>query len=76
MQPAGRPDRHQYRVYRRQQHHPGMGFAIPINMARTIADQIVNFGDIRRGSLGLTFDDLPPDALRDLKLTPPDNAAG
>ena len=55
--------------------NPGMGFAIPINMARTIADQIVTFGDIRRGSLGLTFDDLPPDALRDLKLTPPDSAA-
>src|SRR5262249_20103994 len=27
----------------------GMGFAIPINMARTIAAQLVKYGDVRRG---------------------------
>ncbi len=37
--------------------NPGMGFAIPVNMARIIADQIVEFGDIRRGSLGIAADD-------------------
>jgi serine protease Do/serine protease DegQ len=42
--------------------NPGMGFAIPVNMARIIADQIVEFGDIRRGSIGITIDDLPAPA--------------
>jgi S1-C subfamily serine protease len=55
--------------------NPGMGFAIPINMARTIADQILMYGDIRRGSLGLTFDELPADTIRELKLSPPQNGA-
>jgi S1-C subfamily serine protease len=42
--------------------NPGMGFAIPVNMARIIADQIVEFGDIRRGSIGITIDDPPAPA--------------
>jgi len=45
--------------------NPGMGFAIPVNMARIIADQIVEFGDVRRGSLGITIDDPLPEATRE-----------
>jgi serine protease DegQ len=52
-----------------------MGFAIPVNMARIIADQIVEFGEIRRGSLGVTFDDPTPDAMRELKITAPQGGA-
>jgi S1-C subfamily serine protease len=37
--------------------NPGMGFAIPINMARSLVDQMLEFGDIRRGVLGFTYDD-------------------
>jgi serine protease Do/serine protease DegQ len=37
--------------------NPGMGFAIPINMARSLDDQMLEFGDIRRGALGFTYDD-------------------
>ncbi len=48
--------------------NPGAGFAIPINMARNIADQIVEFGDIRRGSLGITIDDPTTSVLREFKL--------
>jgi serine protease DegQ len=33
----------------------GMGFAIPINMARSIAAQIVKYGDIRRTKNGASF---------------------
>jgi len=35
--------------------NPGMGFAIPINMARSIADQIVKYGDVPRSKLGIMF---------------------
>lgn len=33
----------------------GIGFAIPINMARSIMDQIVEFGEVRRGLLGVNI---------------------
>jgi serine protease DegQ len=46
----------------------GMGFAIPINMARTVVDRIVETGDVRRGKLGITFDDPTPALAREFKL--------
>ena len=52
------------------------GFRHSDHMAPPSRSQIVTFGgNMRHSSLRLTFDDLPPDALRDLKLTPPDFAA-
>jgi serine protease DegQ len=55
--------------------NPGMGFAIPVNMARTIADQIAEFGEIQRGSIGIATEDLRLGAARDAKLsTPPAGA--
>ena len=32
--------------------NPGMGFAIPINIARSIADQIMKYGEVHRSRLG------------------------
>jgi S1-C subfamily serine protease len=46
----------------------GMGFAIPVNMARTVIDRIVETGDLRRGRLGISFEDATPALARDLKL--------
>nr|WP_231617524.1 trypsin-like peptidase domain-containing protein [Novipirellula aureliae] len=34
----------------------GIGFAIPINMAVQVADQLVQYGQLRRGYLGVTLD--------------------
>jgi len=48
--------------------NPGMGFAIPINMARIVADHIMETGDIRRGRLGITFEDSSPALVREFKL--------
>jgi serine protease DegQ len=39
--------------------HPGMGFAIPINIVRTIADQIMKHGGVRRLP-GVTFNEPIP----------------
>ena len=47
---------------------PGMGFAIPIDMVRVVADRIVESGDLRRGRLGIGFEDPTPALVRDLKL--------
>jgi serine protease DegQ len=51
-----------------------MGFAIPVNMARSIADQIVEFGEIRRGSIGITTDDLKRGVPHDGKSAPQSGA--
>jgi S1-C subfamily serine protease len=47
--------------------NPGMGFAIPINMARIVTDRIVETGDVRRGKLGITFEDPTPALVREFK---------
>ena len=39
----------------------GIGFAIPGNMARGIMSQLVSFGKVRRGLLGIAMQDLTPD---------------
>lgn len=39
----------------------GIGFAIPINMAKEIMAQIVEHGEVRRGVLGAQAQDLTPD---------------
>lgn len=39
----------------------GIGFAIPINMAREIMGQLIAYGKVRRGQLGVTAQDLTPD---------------
>jgi S1-C subfamily serine protease len=51
--------------------NPGMGFAIPVNIARIVATQIMEGGEIRRGTLGITIDDLTPDMIRELKMSAP-----
>jgi serine protease Do/serine protease DegQ len=42
----------------------GIGFAIPVNMARNIIDQLVKFGAVKRGVLGISIDDVSPDIAR------------
>lgn len=39
----------------------GIGFAIPVNMARAIMDQILMHGAVRRGQFGVAVQDLTPD---------------
>jgi S1-C subfamily serine protease len=55
--------------------NPGVGFAIPVNMARIVINQIVDVGEIRRGSLGITIDDPTPDVIRKLKIFASPNSA-
>ncbi len=48
----------------------GIGFAIPVDMAMAIADQLVREGQVRRGKLGVIVQDLTPDLARALGLEP------
>jgi serine protease Do/serine protease DegQ len=47
----------------------GIGFAVPINMARAVMDQILRFGEVRRGRLGVTTQDVTPAVAKQLGLT-------
>ena len=38
----------------------GIGFAIPINLVRHVAEQLIEHGEVRRGLLGVHIDDLKP----------------
>jgi len=39
----------------------GIGFAVPSGMARAVLDQIVRYGEVRRGQLGIEMADLTPE---------------
>ena len=46
----------------------GIGFAVPINMAMSIVEQLLEYGEIRRGMLGVRITDLTPDVVEALDL--------
>lgn len=39
----------------------GIGFAIPTNMMKKVMDQLVKHGEVKRGQLGIYYQDLSPD---------------
>lgn len=42
----------------------GIGFAIPINMVRDLTNQLIEYGEVRRGMLGVIMQNLTPDLAR------------
>ena len=46
----------------------GIGFAIPINLARNVMQQIIDTGIVKRGALGINIDDVTKEHQRDLDL--------
>lgn len=47
----------------------GIGFAVPSNMVRAVMQQIIRFGEVRRGRLGVGMQDLTPDLAKSLGAT-------
>jgi len=47
----------------------GIGFAVPANMVRAVVDQIVRFGEVRRGRLGIEMADLNAEIAKKLGLS-------
>ena len=39
----------------------GIGFAIPVDMVKTVVEQLKEFGEVRRGTLGVAGSELTPD---------------
>lgn len=46
----------------------GIGFAIPANMVMTIKDSLLKHGEVRRGLLGVTTQDLTPELVKAFNL--------
>lgn len=46
----------------------GIGFAIPSNMAKTLADQLIQFGEIKRGLLGIKGMEMSADIAKVMNL--------
>ncbi|NVJ61416.1 MAG: Do family serine endopeptidase [Gammaproteobacteria bacterium] len=44
----------------------GIGFAIPINLAQTITQQLIDYGEVRRGLIGVSVQELTPSLARAL----------
>jgi len=52
----------------------GIGFAVPANMARAVMQQILRFGEVRRGFVGVVMQDLTPDVARKIGVPAKDGA--
>jgi S1-C subfamily serine protease len=39
----------------------GIGFAVPINMARQVMDQLIRYGEVKRGRIGIAIQELTPE---------------
>jgi serine protease Do len=53
----------------------GIGFAIPANMAKSIMEQLIQFGDVKRGTLGIGAQDITPDLSTAFNLSSSNGAA-
>lgn len=47
----------------------GIGFAIPVNMVKSVMDQLVKYGKVKRGVLGVNIYDVTPDVAKEFGLT-------
>ena len=46
----------------------GIGFAVPANMAKAVVEQLIEFGEVQRGLLGVAIQDFTPDLAEALGL--------
>lgn len=61
-------------IWSRSGGYQGISFAIPINMARRIAEDLICDGVVSRGWLGLSIEDVDPDLAEALRLPNRDGA--
>jgi len=48
----------------------GIGFAVPANMARAVMDQLLLYGEVLRGQMGVTAEEFTPEAATAMGLDP------
>ncbi len=52
----------------------GIGFAIPINMAQSVMQQLVRYGEVKRGLMGVYVQKITPDLAQDFAMSNTDGA--
>jgi Do/DeqQ family serine protease len=52
----------------------GIGFAIPVNMVKGVMDQLIKYGQVKRGVLGVTIMDVTPDIAKEFGSAEPSGA--
>jgi Do/DeqQ family serine protease len=60
-------------IYTKDGGNIGIGFAIPVNMVKAVMGQIITYGEVKRGVVGIKLRDLTPEAAESLQLV---NARG
>lgn len=53
----------------------GIGFAIPVNMAKSVMLQLIEFGNVKRGALGIGAQDITPELASAFNTTATEGAA-
>jgi serine protease DegQ len=56
-------------IYSRSGGSMGIGFAIPVTLARQVMEQIISQGDVTRGWIGIEAQDITPELAESFKLT-------
>lgn len=52
----------------------GLGFAIPVNLAKSVMDQLISHGSVQRGRIGVMGQDIDPQLAKAMGLTRTDGA--
>jgi serine protease Do/serine protease DegQ len=55
-------------IFSRSGGNMGIGFAIPSNMVRSVMDQLIKFGEVKRGQLGVSIVTLTPKDRQSFKI--------
>lgn len=56
-------------IYSQSGGNVGIGFAVPSNMVKFIATELIEHGDVRRGALGVNIENISNDEAQDLGLS-------
>ena len=49
--------------------YAGYGFAIPVNLVKKIVDDFIEFGNVKRGYIGITFTEITPELAKEKGFT-------
>jgi len=52
----------------------GIGFSLPSNLAKTVVQQLIKYGQVKRGWLGVSIQQVTPDIAESLRLPRPEGA--
>jgi serine protease Do len=55
----------------RTNYYMGYGFAVPINIAKSVVEDLMNFGEVKRGYLGVYIESVDPIKAKGVKLDKP-----